>query len=66
MNEEDVTFDTVQDMLELYKMPNSNRADFIKIIKMYLLDPINKKHKAGYITSNMHPFYHTLEKMIIH
>lgn len=51
MNEEDVTFDTIQDMLELYKMPNSNRADFIKIIKMYLLDPINKKHKAGYITS---------------
>ncbi len=51
MNEEDTSFDTVQDMLELYKMPNSNRADFIKIIKKYLLDPINAKHKAGYITS---------------
>jgi len=51
MNEEDVSFDTVQNMLELYKMPNSNRADFIKIIKTYLLDPINSKHKAGYITS---------------
>ena len=34
MNDEDVTFETVQDMLELYKMPNSNRADFIKIIKI--------------------------------
>ena len=51
MNEEDVTFGTVQDMLKLYKMPNSNRADFIKIIKTYLLDPISAKHKAGYITS---------------
>jgi hypothetical protein len=51
MNDENTSFDTVQDMLELYKMPNSNRADFIKIIKKYLLDPINAKHKAGYITS---------------
>ena len=51
MNDEDTSFDTVQDMLELYKMPNSNNADFIKIIKKYLLDPINLKHKAGYITS---------------
>lgn len=51
MNDEDVTFGTVQDMLELYKMPNSNRADFIKIIKSYLLDPINSKLKAGYIMS---------------
>ena len=51
MNEENTTFDTVQNMLELYKMPNSNRADFIKIIKKYLLDPVNSKHKAGYITS---------------
>ena len=51
MKDEDVSFDTIQDMLELYKMPNSNRADYIKIIKGYLLDPINSKHKAGYITS---------------
>ena len=51
MNDEDVSFGTVQDMLELYKMPNSNQADFIKIIKSYLLDPCNSKHKAGYITS---------------
>ena len=51
MKDEDVSFDTVQDMLELYKMPNSNRADYIKIIKGYLLDPINSKCKAGYITS---------------
>lgn len=51
MKDEEVTFETVQDMLELYKMPNSNRVDFIKIIKGYLLDPINSKHKAGYITS---------------
>ncbi|MGY8766488.1 MAG: tyrosine-type recombinase/integrase [Nitrospinaceae bacterium] len=51
MNEENTSFDTVQDMLELYKMPNSNRADFIKIIKKYLLDPSNANHKAGYITS---------------
>lgn len=51
MNDEDISFDTVQDMLELYKMPNSNQADFIKIIKSYLLDPINTKYKAGYITS---------------
>lgn len=51
MNDEDISFETVQDMLELYKMPNSSRADFIKIIKKYLLDPINKNHKAGYITS---------------
>lgn len=51
LNDEDVTFDTVQDMLELYRMPNSDRADFIKIIKKYLMDPINSNHKAGYITS---------------
>ena len=51
MKDEDISFDTVQDMLELYKMPNSNQADFIKIIKSYLLDPVNSKHKAGYITS---------------
>ena len=51
MNDEDVSFDTVQDMLELYKMPNSTQADYIKIIKSYLLDPIKSKHKAGYITS---------------
>jgi len=51
MDDEDVSFETVQDMLELYKMPNSNRADFIKIIKSYLLDPINQNYKAGYITS---------------
>jgi hypothetical protein len=51
MNEEDVSFSTVQDMLELYKMPNSDRANFIKIIKKYLGDPINANHKAGYITS---------------
>ncbi|MCE2506290.1 MAG: hypothetical protein J4F36_07465 [Nitrosopumilaceae archaeon] len=51
MKEEDISFDTVQDMLELYKMPNSNRSDFIKIIKKYLLDPTNQNHKAGYITS---------------
>jgi hypothetical protein len=51
MNEEDVSFTTVQDMLELYKMPNSDRANFIKIIKKYLGDPINANYKAGYITS---------------
>lgn len=50
MNDEDVSFDTVQDMLELYKIPNSTRADFIKIIKKYLLDPINAKYKAKTIT----------------
>jgi len=51
MNDEEVSFETVEDMLELYKMPNSNPTDFIKIIKKYLLDPINAKHKVGYITS---------------
>jgi hypothetical protein len=51
MDEENVSFDTIEDMLELYKMPNSDRANFIKIIKKYLGDPINANHKAGYITS---------------
>jgi hypothetical protein len=48
---QDVTFDTVEDMLQLCKNKNSIKEDFIEIIKEYLYDDKNKKYKAGYMNS---------------
>lgn len=48
---QNVSFETVEDMLELCKNKNSVNEDFIKIIKDYLYDDVNKKYKAGYMNS---------------
>jgi len=48
---QDVSFGTVEDMLELCKNKNSTKEDFIGIIKDYLYDDENKKYKAGYMNS---------------
>ena len=47
----DVSFGTVEDMLNLCKKETSRKEDFIKIIKDYLYDESNKKYSAGYMNS---------------
>jgi hypothetical protein len=48
---QDITFETVEDMLNLCKDENSKQDDFIRIIKDYLYDDENKKYKAVYMNS---------------
>lgn len=47
----DVSFGTVEDMLELCKNRNSINTDFIEIIEEYLYSDENKKYTAGYMNS---------------
>jgi len=47
---EKITLNGIEHLFELYRMPNVVASDFIKIIKKYLLDPVNSKKKASYIS----------------
>jgi hypothetical protein len=47
---EKITLTGVEHLLGLHKAPNSIPSDFIKIVKRYLLDPVNSKKKASYVS----------------
>jgi len=42
-----ITINNVEEFLKLYQLPSSIETDFVKVVKMYLLDPIHKNKRAS-------------------